>query len=116
MKTFGNLYIGDIIYRCNFQTCDIQKYEVLNIEDSQYKEQVCLSLKHINDSSRYTEYINEQINVFNNKSYENVRNLIGHDENTFWCVDKFIVKEIFNKYYNDAQRKLNDKRKIIESL
>ena len=39
MKKFKDLRIGDFVYECNFKRDEFKKYEIVNIEDSIYKNQ-----------------------------------------------------------------------------
>lgn len=112
MKKFENLHIGNIIYRCNFHTGDIEIYEIFNIEKSQYSEQICLSLKH---KEHYT-YVKEHINVYKKNSYEYVRNLIDYDDYIMWCTDKTAIKKMYKKYCDKIKHKLKENKKLIDNL
>ncbi len=116
MKTFGQLQINDIIYRCNYQNANIEKYEVLKIENSIYTNQLKLSLKQYDKEYHYVNHIDIEINVFKDSSYELNRQLIGYDLNTVWCTDKDAVYKTYDIYSKNVVRKLKDTKKIINKL
>lgn len=116
MKTFGQLQIGNIIYKCNYLNNDIEQYEILNIEDSCYTGQLLLSLKRNDKRKNYYDYVNEQINVFINNSYESNRGIVGHDTNTMWCADKNAVYKTFDMYRNKILTELNNQEITIKNL
>ena len=114
MKKFKNLQIGDIIYKCNFKRNDITKYEVLNNEPSRYVGQLFLSLQRINEQTRsYSEYVNEQINVFEENSNEPCRGFIGSDKETLWCSDKTTVLNKFLEYKKNVMDLLREQQNNI---
>ncbi len=120
MKTFGQLKIGNIIYRCNFRKNEIIKYEVINIDNSKYSNQLQLSLHNVDSKLAYysysNDYITDIVNVFSNKSYEYYRQLIDHDRDTFWCADKEAVKTVFEKYRNNINKQLSEQEININRL
>lgn len=121
MKTFNKCGIGDIIYKVNFNKNEILKYEIINIVDSPYNNQIRFILEEKKQYNYSYEFSNtletRSIDVFKDKSYENERSIIGHYEYTFWCADKFVVNHIFyNNYRQPILNKLNELRQNIDSL
>lgn len=119
MKKFKDLRIGDFVYECNFKRDEFKKYEIVNIEDSIYKNQVKLSLYDCDKINHYglsDVCVNLTINVFNDNTHENRRELIGHDVDTFYCADKNSVMNIFNEYSHGIKEKLKHQKDLIDDL
>lgn len=108
MKTFGELICGDIIYRCNFDTNEFDKYEIISIDKSRYNNQKHLSAKRLkNDETYYAVNVVMHIDVFDDNSYEQARQLIDHSDNITWFADKNMIMTVFNKYKNKKIEYLN---------
>lgn len=119
MKTFDDLYIGDYVYECNFKKCKFTKYEVLEKNDSDYTGQLSISLHDVsreNKTRYYDEYVTTVIDVFKNKSYEHRRQMIGHDDDVYWCADKNAVIELFEQYQSTLNGQLKHQRELINRL
>lgn len=114
MRTFGNLNVGDHIWKCNFVTNDIKEYEIIDITESKYSTprsvQVCFHLSKISNNTHtyFDNNVNEIINVYSDRLYENDRMLMGHNLNIFWCAGYKQMIECFDKYKNKILNELND--------
>ena len=117
MKKFGQLNVGDTIYKCNYLKNDIESYEVIDIMNSNYSNQKKLLLHRNNkDKKYYSEYVTDIINVFDDNSSESARQLIGHDDNTLWCADRDAVRNAFAEYKKNILKKLNEQEIMINTL
>lgn len=117
MKTFSQLNVGDIIYKCNYLNNDIESYEVIDITNSNHSNQKKLMLhKNNGDKKYYIKYVTDIINVFDDNSSEYARHLIGHDDNILWCADKDAVRNTFANYKKNILKKLNDQEIMINAL
>ena len=117
MKKFGQLNVGDTIYKCNYLKNDIESYEVIDITNSNYSNQKKLMLhKNNGDKNYYIKYVTDVINVFDDNSSEYLRHLIGHDDNILWCADRDAVRNTFAEYKKNILKKLNEQEIMINAL
>lgn len=117
MKKFGQLNVGDTIYKCNYLKNDIESYEVIDITNSNRSNQKKLMLhKNNGDRNYYIKHVTDVINVFDDNSSEYLRHLIGHDDNILWCADKDVVRNMFAEYKKNILKKLNEQEIMINAL
>ena len=114
MKKFKDLSIGDTIYCCNFFEDNIKTYEVLNIKNSKYENQLTLWL-HDKANKYSPDYVNEIVHVFKDKSCDTVKGMVS-DGKTLFCVNKQSVNEQFNSYCNTITNELQKKKEMILRL
>ena len=107
------LHNGDVIYLLNFKTNQIGKYNITNIVDfdKDPENQLQLTLKYISSYALHED----KINVWKHNSFEQYRELIGKNDNVYWCTDKKAMINAFHEYLISEQSHIAEMIKKINN-